>query len=64
MPNLNGQEKNLELENSELIEEFAINLDLNKEQLIRKQILQLLYLIDMNKGKVEIQKKSFLKTYL
>ena len=60
MPNLNGQEKNLELENSELIEEFAINLDLTKQQILRKQVLQLLYLIDINKGKVEIQKKSFL----
>ena len=30
MPNLNGQEKNLELENSELIEEFTINCNLPK----------------------------------
>ncbi len=63
MPNLNGQEKNLELENSELIEEFAINLDLTKQQILRKQVLQLLYLIDINKGKVEIQKKSFLNIF-
>ena len=63
MPNLNGQEKNLELENSELIEEFAINLDLTKQQIVRKQVLQLLYLIDINKGNVEIQKKSFLNIF-
>ena len=63
MPNLNGQEKNLELENSELIEEFAINLDLTKQQIFRKQVLQLLYLIDINKGKVEIQKTSFLNIF-
>ena len=60
MPNLNGQEKNLELENSEFVEEFKIKLDLTKQQILRKQVLQLLYLIDINKGIVEIQKKSFL----
>ena len=63
MPNLNGQEKNLELENSELIEEFSINLDLTKKQILRKQVLQLLYLLDINKGIVEIQKKSFLNIF-
>ena len=42
MPNLNGQEKNLELENSELIEEVAINIDLTTQQIFRKQVLQLL----------------------
>ena len=63
MPNLNGQEKNLELENTELIEEFAIKLDLTKQQILRKQVLQLLYLIDINKGIVEIQKKSFLNIF-
>ena len=63
MPNLSGREKNLELENSELIEEFTINLDLTKQQILRKQVLQLLYLIDINKGKVEIQKKSFLNIF-
>ena len=63
MPNLNGQEKNLELENSELIEEFSIKLDLTKQQILRKQVLQLLYLLDINKGIVEIQKKSFLNIF-
>ena len=63
MPNLNSQEKNLELENSEFIEEFSIKLDLTKQQILRKQVLQLLYLIDINKGIVEIQKKSFLNIF-
>ena len=63
MPNLNGQEKNLELENTELIEEFTIKLDLTRQQIFRKQVLQLLYLIDINKGIVEIQKKSFLNIF-
>ena len=63
MPNLNGQEKNLELENSELIEEFSIKLDLTKQQILRTQVLQLLYLLDINKGIVEIQKKSFLNIF-
>ena len=43
MPNLNGQEKNLELENSEFVEEFKIKLDLTKQQILRKQVLQLLF---------------------
>ena len=63
MPNLNSQEKNLDLENSEFIEEFSIKLDLTKQQILRKQVLQLLYLIDINKGIVEIQKKSFLNIF-
>ena len=63
MPNLNGQEKNLELENSELIEEFSIKLDFTKQQILRTQVLQLLYLLDINKGIVEIQKKSFLNIF-
>lgn len=63
MPNLNSQEKNLELENSEFIEEFSIKLDLTKQQILRKQVLQLLYLIDINKGIVEIQKKSFMNIF-
>ena len=53
MPEISSQEDNLALENSELIEEYPIEVDLNKKQLIRKQILQLLYLIDINKGVLE-----------
>ena len=53
MPEISSQENNLALENSELIEEYPIEVDLNKKQLIRKQILQLLYLIDINKGVLE-----------
>ena len=53
MPKISSHEDNLALENSELIEEFAIELKLNKKQLIRKQILQLLYLIDINNGVLE-----------
>ena len=53
MPKISSQEDNLTLENSELIEEYPIEVDLNKKQLIRKQILQLLYLIDINKGVLE-----------
>ena len=63
MPNLNGQEKNLEIENSELVEEFTIKLDLTKQQIFRKQVLQLLYIIDINNGIVEIKKKSFLNIF-
>ena len=63
MTSLFGQEKNLNLENSELIEELPIDLELSKEQMIRKQALQLLYLIDINKGFVEIQKSSFLNIF-
>ena len=53
MPNISSNEDNLALENSEFIEEYSIDLKLNKKQLIRKQILQLLYLIDINNGVLE-----------
>ena len=46
MPEISSQD-NLALENSELLEEYTIKVDLNKKQQIRKQILQLLYLIDI-----------------
>ena len=40
MPKISSNEDSLALENSELIEEYPIDLKLNKKQLIRKQILQ------------------------
>ena len=48
-----SSQDNLALENSELLEEYTIKVDLNKKQQIRKQILQLLYLIDINNGVLE-----------
>ena len=53
MPKISTNEDSLALENSEFIEEYPIDLKLNKKQLIRKQILQLLYLIDINNGVLE-----------
>ena len=53
MPEISSHQDKLVLENSELLEEYTIDLDLNKKQLIRKQILQLLYLIDINNGVLE-----------
>ena len=53
MPEISSHEDNLAIENSEFIEECTIDLKLNKKQLIRKQILQLLYLIDINNGVLE-----------
>ena len=53
MSEISSHQDNLALENSELLEEYTIELDLSKKQLIRKQILQLLYLIDINKGVLE-----------
>ena len=53
MPNISSNEDSLALDNSEFIEEYPIDLKLNKKQLIRKQILQLLYLIDINNGVLE-----------
>jgi len=53
MPEISSHENNLAIENSEFIEEYTIDLKLNKKQLIRKQILQLLYLIDINNGVLE-----------
>ena len=47
MPEISSHQDKLALENTELLEEYTIDLDLNKKQLIRKQVLQLLYLIDM-----------------
>ena len=42
MLGISSHEDSLALDNSELIEEYVIDLKLNKKQLIRKQILQLL----------------------
>ena len=53
MPEISSHQDKLALENTELLEEYTIDLDLNKKQLIRKQILQLLYLIDINNGVLE-----------
>ncbi len=53
MLGISSHEDSLALDNSELIEEYVIDLKLNKKQLIRKQILQLLYLIDINNGLLE-----------
>tara|TARA_Y100001935_G_scaffold247869_1_gene244296 strand:+ start:42 stop:554 length:513 start_codon:yes stop_codon:yes gene_type:complete len=61
MPDTFNQENNLALENSELIEEVPIELNLSKEQLLRKQILQYLYLIDINNGILE--KNSYLNIF-
>ena len=61
MPDTFNQENKLALENSELIEEVPIELNLSKEQLLRKQILQYLYLIDINNGILE--KNSYLNIF-
>ena len=53
MPEISSHEDNLAIDNSEFIEEYTLDLKLNKKQLIRKQILQLLYLIDINNGVLE-----------
>ena len=53
MLGISSHEDSLALDNSEFIEEYVIDLKLNKKQLIRKQILQLLYLIDINNGLLE-----------
>tara|TARA_B100000902_G_C27286539_1_gene904763 strand:+ start:1501 stop:2013 length:513 start_codon:yes stop_codon:yes gene_type:complete len=61
MSDIFNQENSLALENSELIEEVPIELNLNKEQLLRTQILQYLYLIDINNGILE--KNSYLNIF-
>ena len=42
---------------------LQLNLDLTKQQILENKFFSFLYLIDINKGKVEIQKKSFLNIF-